>query len=580
MQYRSILFFLLIATWLFVSTKAIVVHANQSSGTNIFLRDLRQGSRGDDVKKLQEYLNSHGTPIANSGPGSSGNETTYYGPATRAAIARFQESHTKEILFSLNLTKGTGNFYASTRAFINSFLVSQKSMSSVPVLPDTSGQTGYHTIGGDITGVEALTTIYNNDDTIQVTPHDTAHFVFPKKLSDGDAYVVKADTSLFAKLYCHVSPNGTGVVSGVDIGDIKIMCDHDPFSNPFLQPFTGGGRSSPATYTIGGTVSNLSGTLVLQNNSGDNLSLISNGSFSFNTHLLNGSSYSVTILTNPTSPSQICSVSGGQGSVSRRNISSVSVTCLTVPTITLGNITKTYGDSPFAVTATSTSDGSITYTSSNHSVATVSGTMVTIIGAGTATISALQATSSYHTAISTTTLLTVNKATPVISAISDLSFDSADYVGLCLVDHDAFIAACDSDGSYLRSFPTSTSNAPFTTLYASNSDVVNTSTDWVDYAGFTNIAARFNFNFAFSITFPFIAGPITTTATLYQSSNANYTDASTTFNITITPVSSHPDSLLSCLNNGILIRITNAYSCACPSQFTGAQCQAPILEEA
>lgn len=51
---------------------------------------------------------------------------------------------------------------------------------------------------------------------------------------------------------------------------------------------------------------------------------------------------------------------------------------------------KIYGDDDFALTATSTSGLTITYTSSNENVATVNGNMVTIVGVGTTDITAIQ----------------------------------------------------------------------------------------------------------------------------------------------------------------------------------------------
>jgi N-acetylneuraminic acid mutarotase len=70
------------------------------------------------------------------------------------------------------------------------------------------------------------------------------------------------------------------------------------------------------TYFIGGTVVNLAssgGGLVLQNNGGDNLLVNANGSFRFPTSLASGSSYTVTVLTQPSSPVQTCGVTSGAG---------------------------------------------------------------------------------------------------------------------------------------------------------------------------------------------------------------------------------------------------------------------------
>jgi hypothetical protein len=83
------------------------------------------------------------------------------------------------------------------------------------------------------------------------------------------------------------------------------------------------------------------------------------------------------------------------------------------PTITnFPAITKVNGDAPFDLTApTSTSPGTFSYTSSNPLVATISGSTVTIVGQGTATITADQAASGFFTTGSITATLTVAAST-------------------------------------------------------------------------------------------------------------------------------------------------------------------------
>lgn len=58
-----------------------------------FTRNLYPGVSGDDVKCLQQYLNSAGNQVAASGPGSVGNETTYYGTLTTAAVSAWQAAN-------------------------------------------------------------------------------------------------------------------------------------------------------------------------------------------------------------------------------------------------------------------------------------------------------------------------------------------------------------------------------------------------------------------------------------------------------------------------------------------------------
>lgn len=58
-----------------------------------FTRNLAIGSTGSDVMDLQLFLNDNGYPIAASGPGSSGDESIYFGPKTAAALMKFQTAH-------------------------------------------------------------------------------------------------------------------------------------------------------------------------------------------------------------------------------------------------------------------------------------------------------------------------------------------------------------------------------------------------------------------------------------------------------------------------------------------------------
>ncbi|MGB8815893.1 MAG: peptidoglycan-binding domain-containing protein [Minisyncoccia bacterium] len=92
---------------------ARTILANALSNTRIN-RDLKKGSTGEDVKLLQKVLNTNSaTVVALSGPGSAGNETTTFGPATEAAVIKFQNFYH----FS-----PTGIVDAVTRAKLNALL--------------------------------------------------------------------------------------------------------------------------------------------------------------------------------------------------------------------------------------------------------------------------------------------------------------------------------------------------------------------------------------------------------------------------------------------------------------------------
>jgi hypothetical protein len=72
-------------------------------------------------------------------------------------------------------------------------------------------------------------------------------------------------------------------------------------------------------------------------------------------------------------------------------------------------INKVYGDAPFQIKAPSSdSSGTFTYTSSNASVASIAGDIVTILAAGNSTITATQAASGKWSSAATTAVLTVS----------------------------------------------------------------------------------------------------------------------------------------------------------------------------
>lgn len=94
-------------------------------------RDLSSGATGMDVMKLQQFLNADpDTRVAVSGAGSAGMETEYYGPATGAAVAKFQTKYRADILSPLGLVNATMYFGAGSRAKANALCV------AAPVVDD------------------------------------------------------------------------------------------------------------------------------------------------------------------------------------------------------------------------------------------------------------------------------------------------------------------------------------------------------------------------------------------------------------------------------------------------------------
>lgn len=96
----------------------------------------------------------------------------------------------------------------------------------------------------------------------------------------------------------------------------------------------GGSASSPApkTYSVGVTVTGLQGTGLVLHNGSDTVTVGSTGSATFTTALATGAAYSVTVATQPSSPTQSCTVTSGQGTVASSNVM-VSVACTAAYTI-------------------------------------------------------------------------------------------------------------------------------------------------------------------------------------------------------------------------------------------------------
>ncbi|KKU55270.1 MAG: hypothetical protein UX77_C0014G0001 [Parcubacteria group bacterium GW2011_GWA1_47_11] len=84
--------------------------ATTGTVTAAFARNLELGMTGADVKALQQWLNANGYRVAESGPGSLGNETTKFGGATKAALIKFQKA--------MGITPAAGYFGPKTRAAV------------------------------------------------------------------------------------------------------------------------------------------------------------------------------------------------------------------------------------------------------------------------------------------------------------------------------------------------------------------------------------------------------------------------------------------------------------------------------
>ena len=181
------------------------------------------------------------------------------------------------------------------------------------------GGSNNYTIGGSVSGLTGSGLVLQNNGVDNLTITANGSFTFTTTLVDSAHYNITVLTQPANPAQtCSVS-NGSGTVSGANVTSVQVSC------------------TAAVTYAIGGTVLGLMGSgLVLQNNGGDNLSITANGSFTFTTALINGTTYNVTVLIHPVNPAQFCSVSNGSGKVIGANVTNVQISCTAVTSYNVG----------------------------------------------------------------------------------------------------------------------------------------------------------------------------------------------------------------------------------------------------
>lgn len=104
--------------------------------------------------------------------------------------------------------------------------------------------------------------------------------------------------------------------------------DGDTVTN--LDELDYGSDVSVMDFSLGGTVSGLAGSgLEIQLNSANDKTITADGSYVFLPGLIDGESYAVSVKTQPTSPSQTCTVSNDSGTINAAGVSDIDISCVT-----------------------------------------------------------------------------------------------------------------------------------------------------------------------------------------------------------------------------------------------------------
>ncbi|MEE4173677.1 MAG: choice-of-anchor D domain-containing protein [Xanthomonadales bacterium] len=162
-------------------------------------------------------------------------------------------------------------------------------------------------VGGNLSGLAANGSIVISNNTTRQTLLADGAFSFPSQ-NDGASYQVAVDVQPTGQV-CSVT-NGSGVISGADVTGVQIDCVDNQ-------------------YAVGGVLSGLvpGDALVLENNGQDDLTLTADGVFRFAQGVPYQDAYAVTVKSQPSSPSESCTVTNGAGVMGAGDVSNISVTC-------------------------------------------------------------------------------------------------------------------------------------------------------------------------------------------------------------------------------------------------------------
>lgn len=177
-------------------------------------------------------------------------------------------------------------------------------------------------VGGSVTGLNGSgLTLSSNGQTLAVAANGS--FTFASSIAGGSAYNVAVAVQPSAPTQTCTVANGNGTLSA-NVTNVAVSC-------------------VTSTFSLGGTVTGLTGSGLTLSSNGQSLVVGADGAFVFSAPIASGAAYDVTVASQPESPAQDCGVSNGAGTLTNANVDSIAVTCASLL--------------PLAVTDSTPSDG-------------------------------------------------------------------------------------------------------------------------------------------------------------------------------------------------------------------------------
>ena len=173
-------------------------------------------------------------------------------------------------------------------------------------------------VRGQLSGLAGSGLVLQNNGGDNLALAADGPFTFPDSLPQGAPYSVTVATPPSNPAQECVITNGAGTLGTSDVTNVQVSC-------------------TVVEFTVGGSVSGLSGSgqpgssVLLQNNGGATVEVATDGTFTFPLLVRTGENYNVTVSSQPSNPTRLCSVINGAGVMGSAAVTNVQVFCIPLP---------------------------------------------------------------------------------------------------------------------------------------------------------------------------------------------------------------------------------------------------------
>lgn len=163
------------------------------------------------------------------------------------------------------------------------------------------------TVSGTVSGLaEEIQLTLNEAENLMIS--EDGDFSFDTQFLDGNIYTVTFQAA--SEQAACVLTNGVGTIAQSDVTDVTLSCPN----------------AVGEQFGVGGSVSGLVGSLRLESNFGEVVTISGNGSFEFTQPLPENTPYSIAVISDPAE--QTCSLTGGDGIIADADVNNLQVSCV------------------------------------------------------------------------------------------------------------------------------------------------------------------------------------------------------------------------------------------------------------